>query len=108
MRTKRTHVPMDDPRIEPAIEELKGLIRERYPEAHFEVSRGEDPEGVYLAATVDVDDVDDVMALYTERLIELQVVDRLPLYVLSLQPFERVVAALQRRRERFAQPVALP
>ena len=98
---------MDDPGIEPAIEELKALIRARYPEVCFEVSRGNDPEGVYLVATVDVEDVDDVMALYTERLIELQVADRLPLYVLSLQPFERVVAALQQRRERSAQPAAL-
>ena len=99
---------MDDPKIEHAIEELKALIRARYPDADFEVSRGEDPEGVYLAATVDVEDVDDVMAIYTERLIELQVADRLPLYVLSLQPFERVVAALQQRRERFAVPVSRP
>jgi hypothetical protein len=106
MSTDHDRVSMDDPRTEPAIEELKALIRARYPETKFQVSRGEDPEGVYLAATVDVEDVDEVMTLYTERLIELQVEDRLPLYVLSLQPFERVVAVLQQRRERFPQLVA--
>jgi hypothetical protein len=48
------------------------------------------------------------MALYIERLIELQVEDRLPINVLSLQPFERVVAVLQQRRDRFPLPVSPP
>ena len=38
------------------------------------------------------------MELYTDRLIDLQVEEGLPLYVLSLQPFERVVAGLQKKR----------
>ena len=87
---------MDDPRIEPAIEELKQLILSSYPEARFEVTRGDDPAGVYLTATVDIEDIDKVMELYTDRLIELQVEEGLQLYVLSLQPFERIVAGLER------------
>ena len=86
------------PLIEPAIAELMELILSTYPDARFEVSRGDDPAGVYLTATVDVEDVDEVMELYTDRLIDLQVEEGLPLYVLSLQPFERVVAGLQRKR----------
>lgn len=93
MNSDRT--PMDDPRIEPAIEEIKALILARYPEASFEVSRGGDPEGVHLTATVDVEDSDEVVDLYIDRLIDLQVEERLPLYVLALQPFERIAAQVE-------------
>ena len=92
---RREQFTMDDPRIELAIEELKGMVLSRYPEVCFEVTRGDDPAGVYLTATVDVEDVDEVMELYTDQLIDLQVEDGLPLYVLSLQPFERIVATLE-------------
>jgi hypothetical protein len=93
MRHER--IPVDDPRIEPAIEQIKALILARYPAACFEVSRGGDPEGIYLTATVDVEDTDEVMDLYIDHLIDLQVEERLPLYVLSLQPFERIVATVE-------------
>lgn len=86
---------MDDPRIEPAIEDIKALILARYPGASFEVSRGDDPYGVYLTATVDVEDTDEVVDLYIDRLIDLQVEERLPLHVLPLQPFERIAATLE-------------
>ena len=99
---------MDDPRIEPAIEEIKDLILARYPEAHFEVSRGDDPEGVNLTANVDVEDTDEVVDLYIDRLIDLQVEDRLPLYVLPLQPFERIVATLEAEMARSPRLVTPP
>jgi len=50
-----------DPRIRRAVSELEGLIRERFPSARFVVSRGEDPDGIYLDAIVDLDDPDPVM-----------------------------------------------
>ena len=85
----------DDPRIQVAIEELKSLIRGRYPEAGFQTYHGEDPEGVYLDAVVDVADTDEVMDLIIDRLLDIQVEQGLPVYVIPLQPVERVAAELQ-------------
>jgi hypothetical protein len=67
-----------------AIEELKTIIRSYDPNAHFEVAAGPDAGDVYLVTTVDTDDADDVMDLYIDRLVEMQVDDRLPLYVMTL------------------------
>lgn len=49
-------VPMT-PRIAEALVELQELISSRYPGAAFSISDGEDPEGFYLTATVDVEDM---------------------------------------------------
>ena len=65
-----------DPRIRQALVELRAMVREQWPEASFEVSRGEDPEGIYLDATVDTEDTDEVMDVVIDRLLELQVVGR--------------------------------
>ncbi len=67
-----------DPRIERAVEELEGMIRRRYPAATFEVAPGEDPEGVYLWTTVDLEDTDPVLDVVMDRLLELEVDEGLP------------------------------
>jgi hypothetical protein len=84
-----------DERVQQALEELKGLLRSRYPEAVFAVAHGEDPEGVYLKVTVDLDDVDEVMDACGDRLLEMQVEEELPVYVIPLQPLERVLRQMQ-------------
>ena len=89
-----------DARTQRAIEELESAIQGRYPEATFEVTEGEDPEGIYLRATVDVEDVDEVMDVYRDRLLELQIDEGLELYVIPLEPLERVIATT--RAQRFA------
>jgi hypothetical protein len=61
------------PRMQEAVEELKRLITERFPEASFVVEEGFDPEGIYLIPTVDIDDTDEVIAVIGNRLVELQV-----------------------------------
>lgn len=95
------------PRIEAAIDELKGLIAARYPEATFEVFEGEDPEGIYLVPTVDVEDMGAVVDLFLDRLVDLQVEEGLPLYVVPTRTPERNLAILARQRaERAA--LALP
>jgi hypothetical protein len=78
--------------IEAAVEELKALIRSTYDRASFEVVHGDDPEGVYLIAIVDVADRDAVIDCYAARLLEFQVDEELPLYVIPLRPPERVLA----------------
>lgn len=76
---------LTDVRVTSAIDEIKELVRAHYSSARFEVSSGPDPGDIYLIVTVDTDDPDDVMAVYIDRLVELQVESRLPLYVMSLQ-----------------------
>ena len=81
-----------DPRIRQALVELRAMVREQWPEASFEVSRGQDPEGIYLDATVDTEDTDEVMDVVIDRLLELQVEEGLPIYVIAGRPLERVLA----------------
>jgi hypothetical protein len=86
--------PALDPRIRQAIDELRRTIRERYPSAQFAVERGHDePENVHLITTVDLDDPDEVVDLVLDRMIELEVDERIPLYVIAVRTPERILAA---------------
>jgi hypothetical protein len=75
---------VDTPRIQAALEEIKALILERHSDAIFHVTYGEDPCGIYLKAIVDIDDTDEVTDLYTDRLVDLQVEEELPIYIIPL------------------------
>lgn len=90
--------------VEAAVSEIKALIRARFPEAKFEVVDGDDPEGVYLIATVDVADTDEVVDCYVDRLLELQVEDEMPLYVVPVRPLDRILAS---RSEQPSYPSAM-
>jgi hypothetical protein len=83
--------------MEDAVRELQELITRCFPEATFVVEEGVDPEGVYLVATVDIPDTDEVVAAVGDRLVELQVDEGLPIYVTPLRPIERVVTQLRER-----------
>ena len=86
----------DDPRVKNALDELRGMIRERWPAATFEVTCGEDnPEGIHLNATVDIEDTDEVGDLVIDRVLELQLEQGLPIHVIPLRPMERVLAELR-------------
>ena len=95
------------PRMEEAVQELKGLITARFPHAAFVVEEGYDPEGIYLVTTVDIADTDEVTAAVGDRLVELQVTEGLPVYVTPLRPIKRVIAQL-RERETTTPPSPLP
>ena len=95
------------PRMEEAVHELKGLITAHFPQAAFVVEEGFDPEGIYLLATVDIADTDDVIAVVGDRLVGLQVDEGLPVYVTPLRPTEPVIAEL-RKREAATPPASLP
>jgi len=86
-----------DPQVRAAIIELQGLVRGKYPLATFQVSHGEDPEGIYLKATVDVEDTDEVVDVVIERMLEMQIDDGLSVYFIPLHPLERVAHELQSR-----------
>ncbi len=97
----------NDPRMQAALEELRGLIRASYPTVTFATKHGYEPVGIRLIATIDEDDIDDAHDLFIDRLVDMQVEEELPLYVFVEQPLERALAA--HRRETAAdvrEPVA--
>jgi hypothetical protein len=85
------------PRMHEAVRELQDLITARFPDATFVVEEGFDPEGIYLVATVDIPDTDEVIAVVGDRLVAFQVDEGLPVYVTPLRPIARVVAQLHER-----------
>ena len=85
------------PAMEKAVNELKGVIAERFPQASFVIEDGFDPKGIYLVTTVDIADTDEVIDVIGDRLVELQVDEDLPIYVTPLRPIQRVVAELRER-----------
>ncbi len=92
-----------DSRINAALAELQGIIQARYPAATFVTFRGEDPDGMYLEATVDIDDPDDVVDLVIDRLVELGD-DEIPVHVIPVQPWERVEQQLRDHPHRWHTP----
>jgi hypothetical protein len=85
--------------MEKAVNELKGMISARFPQASFVVEEGFDPKGTYLVTTVDIADTDEVIDVVGDRLVDLQVTEGLPLYVTPLRPIQRVVAELRKREQ---------
>lgn len=87
------------PRVQGALDELRSTITERYPTASFAISRDvEEPENVHLMTTVDLDDPEEVLDLVIDRLIELQVEERIPVHVIPIRTPERILAELRAER----------
>jgi hypothetical protein len=83
-----------------AIEDLKALVRARYPEATFQVTRSpENPETVLLKPVIDVEDRDEVMDVVIERLGQLQSEDQLPIFVVPIRPPARRAAIRRAMRQ---------
>lgn len=79
---------LDHPDVQGAVAELIDLIRAGYPTADFHVGIGHDSLGVYITAIVDVEETDEVDNLYFDRMVELQVEARIPVYVTIESPRE--------------------
>ena len=88
-------VDRTDPRVISAIAELQGIIKSRYPDATFDLSDGEDPEGLSLTANVDVENMWDVIDIVSDRLTEIQIDDDLPIFLLIGLPAYRVEERLR-------------
>ena|SRR5437763_14622185 len=85
-----------DPRVQAAIDELRETIRQHYPEASFALSRGiDEPEQIHLTTSVDLDDPDEVLDLVLDRLLELEVDEGIPVYVIPIPTPERILAQLR-------------
>jgi hypothetical protein len=52
-------------------------------------------EGLYLIGTIDVEDTTEAFAVVVDRLIELQVDEELPVYVVIVPPRERFLERLR-------------
>ena len=85
----------DTPRAREALAELRDLIRASYPDAAFDIYRGDDPDGLYLLVTVDIDDPDEVVDVYIDRLVDIQIEEELPIHVIPLRTLERSAALLR-------------
>ncbi len=82
--------PIIDPRVLAAVTELEELVRSHYPEATFSVGRGQDePEAIFVYATVDLEDTEPVVDLVIERELELLLDEGLPVQVIPLRTPER-------------------
>lgn len=81
-------------RLDVAIAEIQELILARYPDATFGLELGDDPDGTWMTVTVDVDDADEVVDVFVEPLLQMQVEEFLPLYVIVVRPTERIMADL--------------
>ncbi len=79
---------LNDPGYRETIEEIQGIILDHFPGTTFDVYLGEEPLGVYVEALVDVDDIDDVMDIYIDRLVDLKLERGLRLYVLPVSTTE--------------------
>lgn len=96
MRQERT--PKAATKTEAALQELRERISERYPSATFGLARDSDePSMVLLMATVDVDDPDEVLDSVMDRLLQMQVEERIPVQVIPVRTPERIEADLRRK-----------
>ncbi len=87
------------PRMEAAITEMKALISMHYPTTTFSVYEWDDPEGIFLSAVVDTEDLEAVTDLFISRMVDLQVDEGLPLFVVPERTPEKHAALLAREAE---------
>lgn len=88
-----------DSRMQDAVAELQDLIRSHYPSTTFTVGEADEPDGVYMRAIVDVDDTDDVIEVFLDRLVDFQVDEDLPIYVVPVRTPERIAAFRRQQQE---------
>lgn len=97
---KREREPKLSARMESAIEELKGLIRQHYPDATFKITRSpENKNTILLKPVVDVEDRDEIMDVVIDRMMELQIEEKLPLFVIAVRPRERALEIMRQQEE---------
>lgn len=73
-------------RVQAAARELKETILDKYPTATFRLSRAADaPRSWNLWTTVDVEDLDEISDLVTERALDMRVEDGIPIHVIPIR-----------------------
>jgi hypothetical protein len=77
-------ISLQDEKVQRAIAEVQARIKAAYPEAEFTVAIGDDPAGIYIDAYTEAPDGFCVLDLVSDRLVDLNVDDGLPLHVIPL------------------------
>jgi hypothetical protein len=57
--------------------------------------------GIHLIATVDLEDLGEERDLYRDRIVDMQVDEGLPLYIVAVRPIERSLEMRRRELERY-------
>lgn len=87
--------------MQQAIDELSVMIQNKYPQAVFAVKDSpDDSEIMHLTTIVDVEDADEVLDVVIDRMMELQIDEQLPLFVIPMRPVERALEMMQAQRQR--------
>jgi hypothetical protein len=98
-----------DLRRQDAVRELSALITQRYPTASISVGPAEQGQDVtHITAVLDLDDPDEVADLVMDRMLELQLDEGIPIYVIPIRTLERVAALHDRQRAGAATAPAFP
>jgi len=72
--------------VQAAARELKSTILDKYPAARFRLSRAADsPRSWNLWTTVDIEDLDEVSDLVTERALDMRVEEGIPIHVVPIR-----------------------
>jgi hypothetical protein len=88
-----------DERTRQAIEELQQTIVASYPSTTFEVYPSpEDCESIWVIATADVDDTDEVGDLVLDRVVSLIADEGIYVHVIPVRTPERIAAAREAER----------
>jgi hypothetical protein len=95
----REQIRAADPRMSRALNELADLVQRAYPTATFQVAPAEDdPAIVHLVTRVDVEDPEEVADLVMDRMLEMQIDEGLPIYLIPLRTSERIAALREAQR----------
>jgi hypothetical protein len=86
---------MKDERMTAAITKMQQLISTAFPNASYTTTHQDEPEGIQLIAMVDIEDTDRVVDCFIDRLLTLQVNERIPLYVIPVRSPNRVASQPQ-------------
>lgn len=87
------------PQVQAAITELQDLIRRRFPEAQFSVELSpEDPDILHLVTMVDIEDADVVLDAVVDRMMEIQIEEELPIFVIPVRSPARAAEWLAAQR----------
>jgi hypothetical protein len=78
-----TNKPWDE-RTKQTIDEVQAAIKAAFPEAEFQVHRGEDPTGIYIDAYTKAENGFDVLDVIGDRLVDFCVEEGLSISVVPL------------------------
>lgn len=79
----------NDPRIQAALKELRERILQSYPAVTFDTFVGAEGDMIWLEVTADVDDPYEVRSVVSDRIVDMQSEEGIPVSVTVLWPKQR-------------------